>query len=120
MGHGTVATAQDGLKAWEVLKARPHGIDLILTEIELPSISGYALLTLIMEHEIRKNIPVIMMCKYDSVSLVYKCRMRGGADFLVTPIRINELKNLWQHVWRRQSVSHRLTVPKKIGFADIN
>ncbi|XP_074319937.1 two-component response regulator-like APRR9 [Silene latifolia] len=98
-----VATAPDGLKAWEVLKARPHGIDLILTEIELPSISGYALLTLIMEHEICKNIPVIMMSKYDSVSLVYKCMMRGAADFLVKPIRINELKNLWQHVWRRQS-----------------
>ncbi|XP_074281572.1 two-component response regulator-like APRR5 [Silene latifolia] len=100
-----VATAPDGLKAWEVLKARPHHIDLILTEMELPSISGYALLTLIMEHEICKNIPVIMMSKYDSFSMVYKCMTKGAADFLVKPIRINELKNLWQHVWRRQSAS---------------
>ncbi|KAL9240594.1 hypothetical protein vseg_014794 [Gypsophila vaccaria] len=103
-----VATAPDGLKAWEVLKARPHNIDLIVTEMELPSISGYALLTLIMEHEICKNIPVIMMSKYDSVSMVYKCMTRGAADFLVKPIRINELRNLWQHVWRRQSVSRVL------------
>jgi len=56
-----VASVPDGLKAWEVLKARPHNIDLILTEVELPSISGYALLTLIMEREICKNIPVISM-----------------------------------------------------------
>ncbi|KAK9724911.1 hypothetical protein RND81_05G107800 [Saponaria officinalis] len=98
-----VATAPDGLKAWEVLKSRPHNIDLILTEMELPSISGYALLTLIMEHDICKNIPVIMMSKYDSVSMVYKCMTKGATDFLVKPIRINELKNLWQHVWRRQS-----------------
>lgn len=98
-----VAAVADGLKAWEVLKARPHNIDLILTEADLPSVSGYALLTLIMEHEVCKNIPVIMMSTHDSISMVYNCMLRGAADFLVKPIRINELKNLWQHVWRRQS-----------------
>ena len=56
-----MAAVPDGLKAWEILKGRPQNIDLILTEVDLPSISGYALLTLIMEHEICKNIPVISM-----------------------------------------------------------
>ncbi|XP_011084572.1 two-component response regulator-like APRR5 [Sesamum indicum] len=98
-----VAAVPDGLKAWEVLKERSQSIDLILTEIELPSISGYALLTLIMEHDVCKNIPVIMMSSHDSVSTVYKCMLRGAADFLVKPIRKNELRNLWQHVWRKQA-----------------
>ncbi|XP_057951285.1 two-component response regulator-like APRR9 [Malania oleifera] len=100
-----VSAVPDGLKAWEVLRGRPHNIDLILTEVELPSISGFALLTLVMEHEICKNIPVIMMSSHDSISMVYKCMLRGAADFLVKPVRRNELKNLWQHVWRRQSQS---------------
>ena len=56
-----MAAVPDGLKAWELLKGRPHNVDLILTEVDLPSVSGYALLTLIMEHEICKNIPVISM-----------------------------------------------------------
>lgn len=128
-----VTAVPDGLKAWEILRGRPHNIDLILTEVDLPSISGFALLTLIMEHEICKNIPVIsMICTYhwlifylrlfinfkfcaycfhyavmssqDSVSTVYKCMLRGAADYLVKPLRRNELRNLWQHVWRRQSV----------------
>ncbi|KAL0400529.1 UNVERIFIED_CONTAM: Two-component response regulator-like APRR5 [Sesamum latifolium] len=100
-----VAAVPDGLKAWEVLKGRPRTIDLILTEVELPSISGYALLTLIMEHEVCKNIPVIMMSSQDSVSTVYKCMLRGATDFLVKPVRKNELRNLWQHVWRKQASS---------------
>ena len=54
-----MAAVSDGLKAWEILKGRPHNVDLILTEVDLPSISGYSLLTLIMEHEVCKNIPVI-------------------------------------------------------------
>ncbi|KAJ7959435.1 Two-component response regulator-like [Quillaja saponaria] len=98
-----VAAVQDGLKAWEILKGRPHDIDLILTEVDLPSISGFALLTLIREHEICKNIPIIMMSSQDSVNIVYKCMLRGAADYLVKPIRKNELRNLWQHVWRRLS-----------------
>ncbi|GFP93704.1 two-component response regulator-like aprr5 [Phtheirospermum japonicum] len=100
-----VAAVSDGLKAWELIKGRAHSIDLILTEVELPSISGYALLTLIMEHDICKNIPVIMMSSHDSVSTVYNCMLRGAADFLVKPLRKNELRNLWQHVWRKQASS---------------
>ncbi|XP_073045119.1 two-component response regulator-like APRR5 [Primulina eburnea] len=100
-----VASVADGLKAWEVLKERSHNIDLILTEVDLPSISGYALLTLIMEHHLCKNIPVIMMSAHDSVSTVYNCMLRGAADFLVKPVRINELRNLWQHVWRKQAAN---------------
>ncbi|KAL4362593.1 hypothetical protein GQ457_04G038180 [Hibiscus cannabinus] len=99
----SVSAVPDGLKAWEILKAKPHSIDLILTEVDLPSISGFALLTLIMEHEICKSIPVIMMSSQDSIGMVYKCMLRGAADYLVKPIRRNELRNLWQHVWRRQS-----------------
>ncbi|XP_043716642.1 two-component response regulator-like PRR95 isoform X2 [Telopea speciosissima] len=98
-----VAAVPDGLKAWEALKGRPHNVDLILTEVELPSVSGFTLLTLIMEHEICKKIPVIMMSSNDSISMVFKCMMRGAADFLIKPLRKNELRNLWQHVWRRQS-----------------
>ncbi|KAL1218157.1 Two-component response regulator-like APRR5 [Cardamine amara subsp. amara] len=97
-----VAAVPDGLKAWEMLKGNPENVDLILTEVDLPSISGYALLTLIMEHDICKNIPVIMMSTQDSVNTVYKCMLRGAADYLVKPLRRNELRNLWQHVWRKQ------------------
>jgi FixJ family two-component response regulator len=41
------------------------------------------------------------------MEIVYQCLTKGAADFLVKPVRKNELKNLWQHVWRkRYRVSH--------------
>ncbi|KAM3729628.1 hypothetical protein ACB098_12G027300 [Castanea mollissima] len=112
-----VTAVPDGLKAWEILKGRPHNIDLILTEVDLPAISGFALLTLIAEHEICKNIPVIMMSAQDSVSTVYKCMLRGAADYLVKPIRRNELRNLWQHVWRKQSSNLGINDPQDESVA---
>lgn len=41
------------------------------------------------------------MSSNDSMEMVLKCFQKGAADFLVKPVRKNELKNLWQHVWRR-------------------
>ncbi|XVF75468.1 hypothetical protein PTKIN_Ptkin13bG0190600 [Pterospermum kingtungense] len=41
------------------------------------------------------------MSSHDSMSMVFKCLSKGAVDFLVKPIRKNELKNLWQHVWRK-------------------
>ncbi|MCD9645284.1 Two-component response regulator-like [Datura stramonium] len=41
------------------------------------------------------------MSANDSMGIVFKCLSKGAVDFLVKPIRKNELKNLWQHVWRK-------------------
>jgi len=67
-----VMAVPDGLKAWELLKMKASELDLIITEVDLPAISGFALLSLIMEHEICKNIPVISMltCYFVFVFLV--------------------------------------------------
>ncbi|GAU13711.1 hypothetical protein TSUD_348150 [Trifolium subterraneum] len=108
-----VAAVRDGLNAWETLKNKSSEIDLVLTEVELPSISGFSLLTSIMELDNCKNIPVIMMSSNDSVSTVFKCMLNGAADFLIKPVRRNELRNLWQHVWRRHTIS---MPPQNITF----
>lgn len=45
-----------------------------------------------------------VMSSQDAVSTVLKCMLKGAADYLIKPVRRNELRNLWQHVWRRQTV----------------
>ncbi|XP_039063976.1 two-component response regulator-like APRR7 isoform X2 [Hibiscus syriacus] len=89
------------LQAWKILEDLTNHIDLILAEVGIPSLSGLVLLSKIMSHKTRKNVRVIMMSSQDSMNLVFKCLSKGAVDFLVKPVRKNELKNLWQHVWRR-------------------
>ncbi|KAH9326000.1 hypothetical protein KI387_006178, partial [Taxus chinensis] len=91
----------NGQQAWKLLEDLNNHFDLVLTEVVMPSLSGIGLLCKIMCHQIRKNIPVIMMSTHDSMGIVFKCLSKGAVDFLVKPVRKNELKNLWQHVWRR-------------------
>ncbi|KAL0928252.1 hypothetical protein M5K25_000125 [Dendrobium thyrsiflorum] len=111
-----VTVASDGLKAWETLREKDHNIDLVLTEVELPKISGVVLLTKMMEQDICNHIPVIMMSSNDSVSIAFKCMIKGAADFLVKPIRKNELKNLWQHVWRKRKGEIAVTRNEMVDF----
>ncbi|KAK1257195.1 Two-component response regulator-like PRR73 [Acorus gramineus] len=96
-----VLAVANGLQAWKILEDFTNHVDLVLTEVVMPCLSGLGLLCKIMSHKTFKNIPVIMMSSHDSMGLVFKCLTKGAVDFLVKPIRKNELKNLWQHVWRR-------------------
>lgn len=100
-----VTSAANGLQAWKILENPANHTDLVLTEVVMPGLSGIALLCKIMSHDTAKNIPVIMMSSNDSMGMVFKCLSKGAVDFLVKPIRKNELKNLWQHVWRRSHSS---------------
>lgn len=96
-----VTAVSNGLQGWKILEDLTNHIDLVLTEVVVPVMSGVGLLRLMMNHKSRNNIPVIMMSSHDSMSIVFKCLSKGAVDFLVKPIRKNELKNLWQHVWRK-------------------
>ncbi|CAN6176774.1 unnamed protein product [Urochloa humidicola] len=96
-----VIPAENGQQAWSYLEDMQNNIDLVLAEVFMPGVSGISLLSRIMSHNVCKNIPVIMMSSNDAMGTVFKCLSKGAVDFLVKPIRKNELKNLWQHVWRR-------------------
>lgn len=96
-----VTAVSNGLQAWKVLEDSDNHIDLVLTELVMPGLSGIGLLSKIITHKTCQSIPVIMMSSHDSMGIVFKCLSKGAVDFLVKPIRKNELKNLWQHVWRK-------------------
>ncbi|CAM0874546.1 unnamed protein product [Alopecurus aequalis] len=103
-----VAAVADGMKAWEVMRGRAYAFDLVLTEVNMPTLSGIDLLSRIVAVDECRNIPVIMMSSQDSIGMVLKCMQNGAVDFLVKPVRKNELRNLWQHVWRRHSMNSQL------------
>lgn len=55
----TVTAVANGLEAWKVLIDSNKQIDLVLTEVVMPYLSGIGLLSKIMNHVTHKNTPVI-------------------------------------------------------------
>ncbi|GMH01366.1 hypothetical protein Nepgr_003205 [Nepenthes gracilis] len=86
----------------DALIAEGVDIDIILTEVDLPIKKGMKMLRYITRDKELQRIPVIMMSAQDEVSIVVKCLRLGAADYLVKPLRTNELLNLWTHMWRRR------------------
>lgn len=55
----TVVAVANGLEAWRIIEDLSNHIDLVLTEVVMPCLTGVALLSMIKSHKTCKNIPVI-------------------------------------------------------------
>ncbi|XP_047328422.1 two-component response regulator-like APRR1 [Impatiens glandulifera] len=106
-----VITVKSARQVIDALNAEGPEIDIILSEVDLPMAKGLKMLKYIMRDKDWRRIPVIMMSAQDEVPVVVKCLRLGAADYLVKPLRINELLNLWTHMWRRR---------RMIGLAEKN
>ena len=55
----SVVEVANGVQAWKVLEDLNNHIDIVLTEVVMPYLSGVGLLCKILNHKSRRNIPVI-------------------------------------------------------------
>ena len=99
-----VLTAENGKQALDLLKS-PKGdeVDLILTDILMPEVSGLQLLENVVQTPKWKQLPVTVMSTQDSIDTAANCIQKGAVEFLAKPVRKHKLANLWQHVLRRKS-----------------
>ncbi len=76
-----VATALNGRQAVEVLNST-H-VDLVITDLKMPEMDGYELLSHMMKHF--KEIPVIVMTAYGSQEIAKRLRQKGVASYIEKP-----------------------------------
>jgi len=92
-GHYRLLHAKDGVEAWELLTKHPE-IDLVITDINMPRLSGHQLLVKIrkVEDAHLKNIPVIIMTTADDNVDRNLAFLNGANDFIYKPIDEMELQ----------------------------
>ncbi len=91
-GHRCVLAA-DAAAAVAQLRAGvgpdPHdssgGFDLVLLDVEMPGMSGPALLDLMKVDPDLREVPVIMISSVDEINSVVQCLERGAEDYLAKP-----------------------------------
>ncbi|KAF8051814.1 hypothetical protein N665_1663s0006 [Sinapis alba] len=85
--------------ALSLLRKNKNGFDIVISDVHMPDMNGFKLL----EHVgLEMDLPVIMMSADDSKSVVLKGVTHGAVDYLIKPVRIEALKNIWQHVVRKK------------------
>ncbi|MBA0710942.1 hypothetical protein Golax_010190 [Gossypium laxum] len=69
--------------------------DLVITSVNMPDMDAFKLLEFV---GLEMGLLVIMLSVYGDTKLVKKGITHGTCDYLFKPVRIAELKNIWQHV----------------------
>ncbi|GAB4855942.1 hypothetical protein Ancab_024582 [Ancistrocladus abbreviatus] len=101
--HKVTATTK-ATEALEILLRNPDDIDIVITDVRMDDMDGFALLEKI---GLEMDLPVIMVSGSIDEETVMKGVMRGACDFLVKPVRMAELRNIWQHVYRKRPWPHK-------------
>jgi class 3 adenylate cyclase/CheY-like chemotaxis protein len=82
LGYRTVE-ARNGVEALEILASAP--IDLVLLDVMMPEMDGYAVLERRRHDPALRDIPVIMISALDQVESIVRCIEQGAEDYLPKP-----------------------------------
>lgn len=94
----TVTTCNSATKALAMLRENRNYFDLVISDVYMPDMDGFKLLEAI---GLELDLPVIMMSGDGETDSVMKGIRHGACDYLLKPVRLKELINIWQHVVRK-------------------
>ncbi|XP_076922268.1 two-component response regulator ORR22-like [Bidens hawaiensis] len=94
-----VTTTNQAITALNMLRENRNRFDLVISDVYMPDMDGFKLLELV---GLEMDLPVIMLSGNGDQNLVMKGITHGACDYLVKPVRLEELRNIWQHVIRRK------------------
>nr|WDA53393.1 two-component response regulator arr23-like [Erycina pusilla] len=99
-----VTATNQAIKALNMLRENKDKFDLVISDVHMPDMDGFKLLELV---GLEMDLPVIMLSANGETKAVMKGIAHGACDYLLKPVRIEELKNIWQHVVRRRKFDHK-------------
>ncbi|MQM10456.1 hypothetical protein Taro_043349 [Colocasia esculenta] len=85
--------------ALDMLRERREKFDIVISDVNMSDMDGFKLLEQV---GLEMDLPVIMMSVDGETSRVMKGVQHGACDYLLKPVRMKELKNMWQHVLRKK------------------
>jgi CheY-like chemotaxis protein len=80
-----VSEAPDGSQALDVLRSEP--IDVVLLDLVMPVLDGYATLAAIKADQELAHIPVIVISGVDELESIVRCIGTGATDYLPKPFQ---------------------------------
>jgi len=84
----TVRTAPDAEAALKLF--REHRIDLVVTDLKLPGMSGLDFLEAVKRADSR--VPVIIMTAYGTIETAVEAMKAGASDYILKPFVLEEMK----------------------------
>ena len=88
-----VVTCNDGMAALEKLTSGtlPRLPDVIILDVMMPKLNGFALARLLRSKSYLRNIPIIMLTSRDGMLSQVRGRIAGATEYLTKPFKTQEV-----------------------------
>lgn len=104
LGFSNIAEAEDGLKAWSLLKEAANSdapFGFIISDWNMPNKTGLALLDDCLKDDQLRNIPFLMVTIESEREYVLKAIQMGVSDFVVKPFTGKTIEQKIRGIWSR-------------------
>lgn len=82
---------KDGQEALEMMKTIADQVDLVITDLEMPNMSGQELVRRLRAEARYDQIPIIVVTRFEAVDLAVELLNNGATDFIHKPFSPEEL-----------------------------
>jgi len=86
-----VTLASDGHKALEALRAMTRPPDIIISDIRMPNLDGYGLISAVREEPQWVSVPFIFLSAKGEKADIHLGRLQGADDYLTKPFDYEDL-----------------------------
>ena len=83
LGYDTILEAEDGAKALQIMETEK--VDFVITDWNMPNMSGLDLLMAIRASEDKKDIPVLMVTAEAMQENIVKAAQAGVNNYIIKP-----------------------------------
>lgn len=88
----TVVTHLSGVEALKAFKSDPDKFDLVISDIDMPGMNGYSVITEI--RRVRQNIPILLCSGSDESVMVNGVKEYDADGFLLKPFTMKEISRV--------------------------
>lgn len=96
-GSRNIFTAGNGLQAKDILLSKR--VDVIISDWEMPKMSGQELLAFVKQSEKLKDIPFVMMTSRGGKESVLEAIQNGVSHYVIKPFTIEKLEDAVRRSW---------------------
>lgn len=82
-----VVAASDGMDALEKVSHLESGVDMVITDLNMPNIDGYELIATLRQNERFRKVPIIILSSEEDEEDKAKGRQAGANAYLVKPFK---------------------------------
>ena len=100
-----VVSASDGMEAIERLSTLPETVDLVITDLNMPNLDGFALIETLRSSEQHRTTPIIILSSEEGEEDRDRGIEAGADSYLVKPFKVRPLLDEVNRVLKSKTVN---------------